>query len=188
VTRRNSFNSFFVFAVAVFVVGISTRAFVRQNDPIEPDAPNTVYYINSTDRPLIPLELAKAQMTAGTNSLTGAVEGHLLVQGNKSLVRFRSGERVEFVVRPSEPSQHIGIVFERFETQNGSRILKFVRDPKPSHSADHPGLLAFDSTAVGKSSTKLSIAYNLPEGEYGITITPHGIPPRVYCFGVDAPK
>jgi hypothetical protein len=187
VTCRNRY-SFVLFAVAVFVVAISPRGVARQHDLSEPATPNTVYYFHPKDNSMVPLELAKAQMSASTNSLTGAVQGHLLVQGQNSPVRFSAGDKMEFVVRLSDPSQHIGIAFERFESQDGKRILKFVKDPKPSHSADQPGLLAFDSKTIGQSSKKISMAFNLPEGEYGITITPHGMQPRVYCFGVDAQK
>ena len=116
------------------------------------------------------------------------VEGQLLVQGQESPIKIKPGQRVEFVVRCSEPSQHFGIRFERFETKDGQRVLKFVKDPKPSNSADRPGLLAFDATPIGKASTKISTAFDLPEGEYGITVSPHGTRPKVYCFGVKSPK
>jgi len=124
-------------------------------------------------------------MSASSNSLTGAVKSQMLVQGQKSQVRIRANQKAEFEVQPADPFQYFGVRFERFEAKDGKRILKFVKDPKPSNSLDRPGLLAFDINHVGKSSLKLSVPYDLPPGEYGITISPHGTGPKVYCFGVD---
>jgi hypothetical protein len=174
-------------AFVVCAVGITTQVFSAENAQGEPEPPNFVYYLNPKDGSLIPLERVTAEMSASANSLTGAVKGQMLVQGEKSLVRLKLTQKAEFEVQPAEPSQYFGVRFERFETKDGRRILKFVKNPKPSESPDRSGLLAFDTSHFGKSSLKLSVPYDLPTGEYGITISPHGTGPTVYRFGVDPP-
>ena len=153
----------------------------------EPETANFVYYVNPRENSLIPLEPEIPEASASVNSLTGAIKGHMLVQGQKSPVRLKLNQRAEFEVRPADPSQYFGVRFERFEAKDGTRFLKFVKDPKPSNSADRPGLLAFDTHHFGKSSIKLSVPYDLPPGEYGFTISPHDMGSKVYCFGVDPP-
>lgn len=168
-------------------VGITTQVFGADHGQAEPETPNFVYYLNPKDGSLIPLERETPEMSASSNSLTGAVKGQMLVQGQNSQVRLKLNQKAEFEVQPADPSQYFGICFERFEAKDGKRILKFVKDPKPSNSPDRPGLLAVDTSHFGKSSLKLSVPYDLPPGEYGITISPHGTSPKVYCFGVDQP-
>lgn len=152
---------------------------------VEPEIANFVYYVNPRDDSLIPLEPETPEMTASSNSLTGAIKGHMRVQGQKSPVRLKLSEKLEFEVRPDDPSQYFGVRFERFEIKDGTRFLKFVKSPKPRNSADRPGLLAFDNYHFGKSSIRFSVPYDLPPGEYGFTISPHKMGSKVYCFGVD---
>ena len=154
---------------------------------MEPEVPNSVYWVNPKDDSLTPLEREIPEMSASSNSLTGEVKGQMIVQGQKSPVRLKLNQRAEFAVRPVDPSKYFGVRLERFEAKADRRILKFVKDPKPSNSPDRPGLLAFDTGHFGKSSLKLSVPYDLPPGEYGITISPHGTGSKVYCFGVDPP-
>jgi hypothetical protein len=165
----------------------ATRAVVASGAQVEPETPNVVYYVNPKDNSFVPLALEVAKMSVSVNSLTGVVDGQLIVQGEKSQVRLKLSQKAEFVVQPADPSQYFGIRLERFEIKDGKRILKFVKDPKPSDSADQPGLLAFDTTHHGKSSSKISVPYDLPPGEYGITVSPHKTSPKVYSFGVDSP-
>ena len=154
---------------------------------VEPDTANFVYYVNPRDNSLIPLEPKTSEASASTNSLTGAVKGHMLVQGQKSPVRLKLTQKAEFEVRSVDPSQYFGVRFERFEANNGTRVLKFVKNPKPSSSADRPRLLAFDTHRFGKSSMRFSVPYDLPQGEYGFTISLRDMGSKVYCFGVDPP-
>ena len=70
----------------------------------EPDTANFVYYVNPRDNSLIPLEPETSEASASTNSLTGAVKGHMLVQGQKSPVRLKLTQNAEFEVRPADPS------------------------------------------------------------------------------------
>jgi hypothetical protein len=183
--RRELLHPMLVFAVAVLALGITTQAFFAHGGQVEPETPNFVYYMNPKDDSVLPLERETPEMAASSNSLTGAVEGQMSVLGQKSPVRIAPNQKVEFVVRPAEPSKSFGIRFERFEVKGGKRTLKFVKDPKPSSSADRPGLLAFETTHTAKASIKISVAYDLPPGEYGITVSPHGAGPKVFCFGID---
>ena len=171
----------------IWAVGITTQVSGTNGGQVEPETPNFVYYVNPKDGSLIPLERAAPEMSASSNGFTGAVKGQMIVQGQKSPVRLKLNQKVEFEVQPADPSQYFGVRFERFEAKDGKRILKFVKDPKPGNSPDRPGLLAFETSHFGKSSIKLSVPYNLPPGEYGITVSPHGTGPKVYCFGVDPP-
>jgi hypothetical protein len=154
---------------------------------LEPETTNFVYYVNPKDGSHIPLEPETPETSASSNILTGAVKGHMIVQGQKSSVRLKLNEKAEFEVRPAYPSQYFGLRFERFEVKDGTRFLRFVKNPKPSNSADRPGLLAFDTSHFGKSSIKLSVPYELSPGEYGITVSTRGTGLKVYCFGVDPP-
>jgi hypothetical protein len=168
-------------------VGIQTPGNPNATDApqVEPEIASFVYYVNPRDNSLIPLEPETPEASASSNSLTGAIKGHMLVQGQKSPVRLKLNQRAEFEVRPDDPSQYFGVRFERFEVKDGTRFLKFVKNPRPSNSADRPGLLAFDADHFGKSSIKLSVPYDLPPGEYGFTISPHDMRVKLYCFGVD---
>jgi hypothetical protein len=185
--RLKFFHPALLLAFVIWAVGNTTQVFATDDEQVEPETPNFVYYLNPKDGSFVPLEPVTAQMSANSNSLTGAVKGQMIVEGQKSAVRLKLSQKAEFEVRPADPSQYFGIRFERFEAKDGKRILKFVKDPKPSNSPDRPGLLAFDTNHFGKSSIKLSVPYDLPPGEYGITISPHGTRPKVYCFGVDPP-
>jgi hypothetical protein len=184
-SSRNLFLPALVFASTICAGVIATQVVLARGAQVEPETPNVVYYVSPKDNSLVPLALEGAKMSASVNSLTGAVDGQLIVHGEKSQVRLKLSQRAEFVVEPADPSQHFGIAFERFDIKDGKRILKFVKDPKPSDSADRSGLLAFDTSHSGKS-TKISVPYDLPPGEYGITVSPHKRAPNVYCFGVDA--
>jgi hypothetical protein len=184
---RKLFPPMLVFASTICAGMIATQVLVTHGAQIEPETPNFVYYMSPKDNSLVPLERETAEMTASTNSLTGAVEGQMLVRGEKSQVRIKLSQKAEFVVQPADPSQYFGIRFERFEIKDGKRVLKFVKDPKPNDSADRPGLLAFDTSHSGKSSIKISVPYDLPPGEYGITVNSHKTASKVYCFGVDSP-
>ena len=174
-------------ACVIWAVGITPKVLGIDGGQVEPETPNFVYYVNPNDDSLVPLERETPETSASFNNLTGAVKGQMLVQGQKSPVRLKLNQKAEFEVQPADPSQYFGVRFERFEAKDGKRILKFVKDPKPSNTPDRPGLLAFDTSHFGKSSIKLSVPYDLPPGEYGITISPHGTGTKVYCFGVDPP-
>jgi hypothetical protein len=174
-------------AFVIWKVGAATQVFSIDAGQVEPETTNLVYYLDPKDDSLAPLERATAQMSASSNTVTGEVKGQLLVQGQKSPIRLTLSQKAEFEVRLADPSQHLGVSFERFEANDGRRILKFVKDPKPSNFPDRPGLLAVDTSHFGKSSIKISIPYDLPQGEYGITISGRGIGVKVYCFGVDTP-
>jgi hypothetical protein len=174
----------------VFIVcalGFTTQVFGAADGQVEPETPNVVYYLNPKDGSPLPLEPETPEMSASSNSLTGAVKAQMLVQGEKSPVRLKPNQKAEFEILPTDPYQYFGVRFEKFEAKDGKRILKFVKDPKPGYSPGRPGLLAFDTSHFGKSSLKLSVPYDLPPGEYGFTIVPHGTGPKVYCFGVDPP-
>jgi hypothetical protein len=177
----------FLLVFVLCPIGITTQVFGTGGGQVEPETSNLVYYVNPKDDSLIPLEPETPEMSASSNSLTGGVKGQMLVHGQKSPVRMNLNQKMKFVVHPSDPSQYFGVRFEKFEIKGGNRILKFVKDPKPSNSPDQPGLLAFDTSHFGKSSIKLSVPYDLPPGEYGITVSPHGTGPKVYCFGIDPP-
>jgi|GEM_PF-5614909 len=153
----------------------------------EPETLNVVYYVNPKDASIVPLEGAVAQMSASSNSLTGAVTGQMVVRDQKSPVRLKLSQKPEFEFRLVDSSQNFAFRFERFEAKDVKRIFKFVKDPRPSNSPDRPGLLTFDSSHFGKSSIKISIPYDLPPGEYGVTISGRGIGVKVFCFGVDPP-
>jgi hypothetical protein len=170
--------------VAIQTLGNPNAADAAQAGP---EFSNYVYYVNPRDHLLIPLERETPEMGGSTNSLTGAVKGHMLVQGQKSVVRLKLDQRAEFEVRLADPSQQFGSRFERFEAKDGTRFFKFGKDPKPSNSADRPGLLVFDTQQIGKSSIKFSVPYELPPGEYGFTISGREIGIKAYCFGVDPP-
>jgi len=185
--RPKLFHSTLLLAFVISDVGITTLVFGTDRRFVEPETSNFVYYVNPKDDSLVPLERETPEMSASSNSLTGAVKGQMLVQGQKSPVRLKLNQKAEFEVQPANPSQYFGVRFERFEAKDGKRILKFAKDPKPSNSPDRPGLLVFDTSHFGKSSIKLSVPYDLPPGEYGITISPHGTGSKVYCFGVDSP-
>jgi hypothetical protein len=120
-------------AFVICAAAITTPVFGTSGGQVEPETLNFVYYTNPKDYSLVPLEPQAPETGARSNSLTGAVKGQMLVQGQKSPVRMMLNQKVEFVVQPADPSQYFGVRFERFEVKGGKRILKFVKDPKPSN-------------------------------------------------------
>lgn len=132
--RLKLFRPALLLTFVIWAVGITTQVFGTDAGQVEPETPNFVYYVNPKDDSLVPLERETPEMSASSNSLTGAVKGQMVVQGQESPVRLKLNQKAEFAVRPADPSQYFGVRFERFEAKDGKRILKFVKDPKPSNS------------------------------------------------------
>src|SRR5271170_396025 len=123
--RLRPFRPALLLAFLIWPFGITTRVFGTDAGQVEPEVPNSVYWVNPKDDSLTPLERETPEVSASSNSLTGAVKGQMIVQGQKSPVRLKLNQTAEFAVRPVDPSQYFGVRLERFEAKDGKRILKF---------------------------------------------------------------
>jgi hypothetical protein len=162
--------------VHLLVLTLITVAFA-QTLP-EPDT-NDVFY--ALQDKLVPLERQEAVW--GRNGISE-------ILGGKSPVRFKSTERLEFIVRSplvtSAANPNTVYSLRKLEPKKNKREMILVTHAPPAGASAKTGLaegvLPVDFSKYGNSSYKLSAGPLLP-GEYALGRAT--LPQRVYCFGVD---
>jgi hypothetical protein len=152
----------------------------------EPETVNFLYYVDSQNRALVPLE-AETPTIGATSGVFGGTKAYMTVIGERSPVRLKTGSKWQFVIRPADATAPLDFKLERFEAKGGSRTLSSKKKLVPSSSSDRPGLLIFDSSSYGKSSIRLTVPYDLSPGEYGFFVSAKGGGWKMFCFGVDSP-
>jgi hypothetical protein len=150
----------------------------------EPDYLGVFFSLDSNTGNLSPLERQTPE--AKWKSGLGGVESSLEFKGERSPVRFKQGQRLEFVVLvSSQQMDPQGLVqFLSLEAKKGKRRLVTGKSAlfggKTSISEK---AIAFNAAKYGTSSFKITPAQNLPPGEYTLSQpdTDDG-----FCFGIDA--
>lgn len=130
----------------------------------------------------------------------GGAESMYEVKGGKSLVRFKQGQKLQFIVggvpRQVDPSTIVKLI--KFKVKKKKRVLLasktnptvFVPLPKVGGGVAggdtdyNPGeAIPIQYARYGKESLKITPANPLPPGEYTLAwVAPNQ---RVYCFGID---
>ena len=151
----------------------------------EPEYLGTFFLLDSSSN-LVPLERQRPQtktQAAGLDGWKRIVE----IKGEKSDVRFKQGQKLEFVVLvSSQQTDPQGIIqFFSLETTKGKRQLLVVKTNSMGTSAKtvvNEKAIPFNATKYGTSSFKITPAQNLPPGEYAL-----GVPSNndAFYFGID---
>lgn len=144
---------------------------------VEPDMVGVFYRLSAGT--LVPLERQSTTKLRRKGMFTVTVLADL--PGAKSPVRFRAGERIEFVVR-------IGALLS---DPGSTLLLQPLKSTKKSREyvkvvADIGGMKDFETVPVefnryGETSLKIT-PHPLQPGEYGLAMSTSQ---AVYCFGVD---
>jgi hypothetical protein len=118
----------------------------------------------------------------------GGVKSVLEIKGDKSPIRFKEGQQLEFVVLVSSQQTDPQGILQLFslDSLNGKRQLILGKEGLTSagpKSVVNDKAVPFNATKYGTSSFKMRPAQNLPPGEYvlGTKDTTDG-----FCFAVDA--
>ena len=160
----------------------------------EPEYIGVFFYLNPTDGKLIPLERQNTQMRTGAGgfwsvSATTTAE----VDGEKSPVRFKQGENLDFIVKlgsqQNDPQGQIG--FATFDSEDGKRLVVLAKATARLTGSVSSGetwqskLVAYDVAKYGESSFRVSPKSQLLPGEYVLGIKDVAIS---FCFGIDGEK
>jgi hypothetical protein len=167
-----------LFLPCSFVIGQDARA-------PEPDTLNTVYYLDSAHHALTDLEKqTSTQGGGGLKNPFGRAKQIAKLKGDKSSVRFRSDQTIEFVISLTNNTDPTMLVLYPFTPKKDSREavigtaggigdqgFAFVR-PIP-----------LKISRYGQASYKIVPETTLKPGEYGFTAATMPIDFR--CFGID---
>lgn len=154
----------------------------------EPEYLGIFFLLEPSTGNLIPLERQTAESKVKVKAMGfGGGESSLEIKGEKSPVRFKEGQKLEFVVLVS--SQQIdpqGIIqFFSLESKKGKRRLMLAKASSMGMSGKSvmsERAIPFNAAKYGTSSFKISPAQDLPPGEYTL-----GAPGNNdgFCFGID---
>ena len=154
----------------------------------EPEFLGTFFSLDSTTGNLSPLERQTAMHKILVKAMGfGGGVGYFELSGEKSPVRFKEGEKLEFVVLvSSQKSDPQGIIqLFSWESKKGKRQLTIDKAGSMgigSKSLLQKSLIAFNASKHGTSSFKITPAENLPPGEYTLSGPDNK---DSFCFGID---
>ena len=160
----------------------------------EPDYVGVFFRLNPTNGELIPLERQNTQMrTAAGGFIAVGAETVAQIDGEKSPIRFRRGEKLDFIVKlnsqQNDPQSQIGFVL--FESVKGKRqwvLAKGSVAPFAGASVkdvSQSKIVSYNVAKYGESSFKVSPVDSLLPGEYVLGIKGVAVS---FCFGVDGDK
>lgn len=152
----------------------------------EPEYLGVFFLLDSSTGNLVPLErqtpVSKTK-AAGLDGMKSTIE----IKGEKSPIRFKEGQKLEFVVLvSSQQTDPQGILqFFSLESKNGKRQLLIAKRSSMGTTVKttaNERAVPFNATKYGTSSFKITSAQNLPPGEYTL-----GAPGNNdgFCFGID---
>jgi hypothetical protein len=178
-----AFNRCLFVAITIALVCLA------QTEIIQPDLADIFYRLD--EGKLIPLERQTAAFKGGAHGfIVMSMKAAAEFPGAKSPVRFRTGERIEFVVRSilsgSTVDPNILYSLRKLESKRKTRQLVIMSGhatPLGGSATVTPaeGTLQVEFSKHGASSYKM-IVKDLPPGEYAVGRL-YG--PSVFCFGVD---
>lgn len=154
----------------------------------EPEYLGIFFLLDSSTGNLIPLERQTPEYKIKLKAMGfGGGKSLLEIRGEKSPVRFKEGQKLEFVVLVSsqQTDPQGSLQFFSLESLKGKRQLTMAKANLTSttdKSVVSERAVPFNATKYGTSSFKITSAQNLPPGEYtlGATGTKDG-----FCFGID---
>jgi len=157
----------------------------------EPEYLGIFFSLDSSTGNLIPLERLTPEYKIKTKAMGfGGAKSLLEFKGEKSPIRFKEAQKLEFVVLVSsqQTDPQGSIQFVSLEPLKGKRQI-IIATANLTSTTDKSVMgdraVPFNVTKYGTSSFKISPAQNLPPGEYtlGTTGTHDG-----FCFGIDPAK
>jgi hypothetical protein len=154
----------------------------------EPEYLGIFFLLDSNTGNLSPLERQTAESKMKVKAMGfGGGESSIEFKGEKSSVRFKEGQKLEFVVLVS--SQQIDpqsiIQFFSLEPKKGKRRLVIAKASSMGMSGKSvmsERAVAFNAAKYGTSSFRVTPTENLPPGEY--TLSGPGTNDG-FCFGID---
>lgn len=160
--------------------------------PNEPESPSVLYYLDSSAR-LVPLEpqIVRVKRKFHALGFTG-VTAVYQVGGERSPVRLKAEQKLEFVIRIDGKVDPLEFVqFYRFEGIEGSRVLPiedFDALGRLTRISLASAIVDFDAAKYGASSFRLTPIQKLVPGEYCLTVRLATKPENKssgFCFGID---
>lgn len=162
----------------------------------EPEYVGVFFRLNPTNGELIPLERQDTEMRTSRADLFVTVDTKTIAQieGEKSPVRFKRGEKLDFIVKlnsqQNDPQGQIGFVL--FESVKGKRQWVLGKGSASTLSAfgsagdiSREKMVPYNVAKYGESSFKVSPVDQLLPGEYVLGIKGVAVS---FCFGVDGDK
>ena len=154
----------------------------------EPEYLGIFFLLDASTGNLIPLERQTPQYNLKAKAMgLGGVKSLLEIKGEKSPIRFKEGQQLEFVVLiPSQQTDPQGILqFFSLESLKGKRQLILAKEGLTSagpKSVVSSKAVPFNAAKYGTSSFKITSAQNLSPGEYVLSTTSTN---DGFCFGID---
>lgn len=177
----------FIILSAVFLVAQNVSA--QETKKVqEPEFTGVVYFLDSTTGNLIDLErqlpVAKSKMKAfGYGGMNISLE----MDGEKSPIRFKSNQKLKFVVRVIDPREDPNGTFgiSSYESKKGKRVKSVIK-VKPlglgTSTPNAPQTLEVKFSRYGESSMTMEILSEFVPGEYCVG---HASSKANFCFGID---
>jgi hypothetical protein len=169
--RGTELNRKWIAMACVMLATLSASA--QEGKPFEPEFTSVFYFLGASGQ-LIELE----RQTVDPISKAGTAL--FVIPSEKSPVRLKSNEKMQFVVRVTEDFGRATATIQlfRFEKKEGQRKFEVRKSVFMSNKAS----LKVDTEKFGESSIKVVPSQALAPGEYCISRTTI---PQGYCFGVD---
>lgn len=155
----------------------------------EPEYLGTFFLVDSDTGNLIPLERQTGESKVKIKAMGfGGGEGAIEFKGEKSPVRFKEGQKLEFVVlvASQQTDPQTVIQFFSLESKKGKRRLLIAKASfigTSSGTVTSKSAVPFNAAKHGMSSFRIIPAQNLAPGEY--TLSGPGTNDG-FCFGIDA--
>lgn len=154
----------------------------------EPEFLGTYFALEPGTGGLIRLERQTAGSKTEVHGLGwGGASSSIEIRGEKSPVRFREGQKLEFVVLVSsqQVDPHGMVEFFFLEPDDGKRKILAVKVGSLGSSTESTigaAAVAFDASKYGASSFRVTPTDLLPPGEYGLSAQGSK---EAFLFGID---
>lgn len=176
-----------ILTFACFLITASLGALAQQ----ESRYGHQFFFLDSSTGKLMPLERTSAAMKSKTKGLAyGTASTFYQLEGERSHIRFKSGQQIEFVVHGFSPRGDPTMMYtlSRLKVKKNNRRLvlrevgalgdAFGGAPSGSDEA----LLPLSAVRYGRDSMRIVPAQPLEPGEYALSSVTGG---QFFCFGVD---
>jgi len=161
--------------MGALLIGTAVFAVAQQ----EPQYVNQFFYLDASSGKLMPPEQANAVMKQKIKAFGyGGGESYYQVKGKKSNVRFKSGQKMQFVVRGSSPQMDPTTMYKlvhldvkkknrRFLIGKGGGFMSAFQEDTLYNPGE--GAVPFNAARYGKESLAISPAQPLEPGEYALS-------------------
>jgi len=172
-------------ALGIFLILITSRLnFSQEKKVTEPEMINVIYYLDSVNNKLIPLERQIAK-TKTKRSMLGyaGIKKIKEIEGIKSTFILKSDMNQEFIVQLPVGIDPAKIQLFQFDIKKDKRILLLQRTFLTQTAG--PGPIQINITKYGQSSYKLTPMNKLECEEFGFILNIEAEISDVFCFGIE---